>query len=133
MALDAIDGKVVVIRFDGETFVGQRVAGANLSTDELDTTTKGSDLWKESIGGERSGTITLEGITPLDGATASTFSKIFTYWKNGDIAQVEYVSINTNTIIRAQGFITSITFNANKNEPQAYQVEFQLTGEIFYN
>lgn len=130
MALDPIDGKAVLIDFGTDTFVGQRTASFELSTDEIDTTTKGSNLWKESFGGERAGTMTVEGITPLNGDPASTFAKIFNAWKNGTVATVKYYVEGNG--VSAFGFITQITFSANKNEPQGYSITFQLTGDVTY-
>jgi TP901-1 family phage major tail protein len=130
MALDLIDGKAVLIEFGTDTFVGQRTASFELSTDEIDTTTKDSNLWKESFGGERSGTMTVEGITPLNGDPASTFAKIFDAWKNGIVATVKYYSEGNG--VSAFGFISQITFSANKNEAQGYSITFQLTGDGTY-
>jgi len=131
MALDPIDGKAVLIQFGGDVFTGQRTASVELSTDEIDTTSKTSNLWKESFGGERSGTMTVEGITPLNGDPASTFAKIFNAWKNGEIGTVRY--FDDTEEVQADAFITQITFSANKNESQGYSITFQLTGDVSYS
>jgi|SRR6056297_1731565 len=126
-----IKGDLVLVEAGGNTYTFQTDASADLSADMIDKTTKDSNAYKEFTRGERTGTLTVNGLydnSTGNGTTDSALqdlidgTEIAIKW--GQFSQVgeQYLSCTA--------LISSVNVTGPKNEMASYTLNLQLTGSF---
>ncbi|MEM4554862.1 MAG: phage tail tube protein [Candidatus Anstonellaceae archaeon] len=122
------DGRIILVKHGSNTFVGQIAGSVTLSRDAIEKTTKSSGRWKEFFPGEAGGSISVNGLVAI--SDTGNFTTLFNSWETSNVVTVVFEDPSLNDRIEAQGYVTSLQLNANKNEAQSYNLTIRLTGEI---
>lgn len=103
----------------------------SMTTEEIDTTTKDSDGWKEIILGLRSWSITGEGLTEFSATYG--FDDLVTIWKNKTLITVSFKTDNVDDkVFSGSAYITELTEDAPMNDATTYSFTMQGTGVLTY-
>ena len=123
----------------GETTTWEVVAesksdGWETSTDQIDTTSKGSGRFKTGLPGDISWTMNSEGFAIDDAGEASkaSFNKLAALHKAGTSFPIKLENINdSDDLIRGEAYITALSKSTARNEGVGFSATFQGTGEYF--
>ena len=126
-----VNGDVILVESDSNTYVGTTSTSLEVAADMIDKTTKDSNAYKEFTRGERSLTISIEGLHNVDETTHSgevayddLVAGTEVTYKWGQFAQVG------DRYITGSALVESVTIDAPKNEMTTYSVTLRSTGSF---
>ena len=116
------------------SFVGETSSSFSISKDMIEKTSKLSknasgETYKEFIGGEFGFTFSVSGI--YDPTMTINFSQMLSYLKKGTSLKFIFGGEEQGTkVYQGNGLISSLSFNASKNETPTLDAEIQGTGDL---
>jgi len=116
------------------SFLGETSSSLSVNKDMIETTSKLSkdssgNPFKEFIGGEMGYTFSVSGI--YDPTLSVNFSQMLGYLKQGTSLKFIFGGEETgDKIYSGNALISSLSFNASKNETPTLDAELQGTGEL---
>ena len=122
-----LDGKDIVLKFEGVTLVGRTTGSINFTADMLDATTADSAGWKEFLAGEKNATLSIGGLYDPDAAEGATdaidylFAGTQLTWYYGETSL-------GGTYYTGEALISSVSIQGDKNTVASYSIEIQNTG-----
>jgi len=126
-----VNGDVILVESDSNTYVGTTSTSLEVAADMIDKTTKDSNAYKEFTRGERSLTISIEGLHDVDENEQSgevayddLVAGTEVTYKWGQFAQVG------DRYITGSALVESVTIDAPKNEMTTYSVTLRSTGSF---
>lgn len=126
-----IKGDLVLVEAGGNTYTFQTDASADLSADMIDKTTKDSNAYKEFTRGERTATMTVNGL--YDNATGSgTTTSAVTDLLAGNEVAIKWGQFSQvgEQYLSATAIISSVNLTGPKNEMASYTINLQVTGSF---
>lgn len=124
--MEVIKGLDVLIKINNTVVGGQKEASLEMSAETIDTTTKTSGGWKQSIAGIRSWTSSCGGIYFLsDNGLEATEDKFM----KGETVDLEF-SKNGALKFSGKAIITSMSYEAGQDDVVAYTISFDGAGVL---
>jgi predicted secreted protein len=111
-----------------------RAAGADLSIDMIEITTKDSSGFKEYVAGEKGGTFQFEGLLEYDTSVATqglSFDDMVTDALAGTAFTIRWSSQSTgDEYLESSVLVSSVSASAPQNESATFSCTMQMTGTI---
>lgn len=116
-----------------KTIVCLKSNGVELSVSSIDTTSKCTDGWADSIPGDGSWTMSGEGFAVGSTLTDEQVSEgaLFTLAKNKQSFYIKTADVAASTIRRGIAYISSFSESFNNNEGYSFSATFTGRGEIY--
>lgn len=126
-----INGNELLLYVNGSAVACCLNHSLQMSTEEIDVTTKDSDGWKEIILGLRSWIITGEGLTEFSATYG--FNDLVTVWKNKTMVTIQFKTDNTDDkVFSGSAYITELSEDAAMNDATSFSFTMQGTGVLSY-
>ena len=140
------NGTSLVVLIDSEVIAFATSCSLSIAVDAPDASTKQSLGWADEIGGQKSWSLTTDGLaTVVPGAVASYISTTelsnlaiartavtvkFTTINNGTSPTPGVAPVPGDTIYSGSAFIESVDMTADMENPVTYSVSFKGTGPL---
>ena len=126
-----VNGDVILVESDSNTYVGTTSTSVEIAADMIDKTTKDSNAYKEFTRGERSLTISVEGLHNVDETTQSG-EVAFDDLVAGTEVTYKWGQFATagDRYITGSALVESVSIDAPKNEMTTYSVTLRSTGSF---
>ena len=126
-----VNGDVILVESDSNTYVGTTSTSVEIAADMIDKTTKDSSAYKEFTRGERSLTISIEGLHNVDEATQSG-EVAFDDLVAGTEVTYKWGQFATagDRYITGSALVESVSIDAPKNEMTTFSVTLRSTGSF---
>ena len=126
-----INGNELLLYVNGSAIACCLNHSLQMSTEEIDVTTKDSDGWKEIILGLRSWTISGEGLTEFSATYG--FDDLVTVWKNKTLVTINFKTSNADdAVFSGSAYITELAEDAGMNAATSFTFTLQGTGVLSY-
>ena len=123
------NGLVYIVTAEGFKYAGQTSASADLVADMIEVTTKDSTgAYKEFIYGEKTGTISVEGLN--DWADSDSVSRPLGQWINNTQVTVLFGYESGGKQLSCEALISNVSITGAKNEAAGYSATLQITGAV---
>ena len=123
------DGRVIRLEINSNFLKGVTTSALSLTADMIDVTNYESNMSKEYLSGEQTGTITATFTFDPD-ASSANFSDLFDAWKAGTELPFSYGDSTRAYDLKGDCLVSSINWNGPKNEVSTCDATLQITGEI---
>lgn len=129
---NAFNGDSLYVEVDGSTVAFAQSHTLSVSVDLPDATNKDSSRWEEHIRGNRSWTVTAEGLT--DFATSFGVNGMFDEINTGDGVTLEFTTnVSGDSNWTGTANVESMDIDSPQGAPVTYSVTFKGTGALTRN
>ena len=126
-----VNGDVIFVESDSNTYVGTTGTSIDIAADMIEKTTKDSGAFKEFTRGERSLTISIEGLHNIDETTQSGEAAYDDLVAGTEVTyKWGQFATTGDRYITGSALVESVTLDGPKNEMATYSVTLRSTGSF---
>jgi predicted secreted protein len=124
-------GSEIAIKWNDKLLLGKLSAGFEGSTDSVDVTNDTSAGWKESLPGDKGGSVSFSAVYDPEATTGQGCDDLEADWIAGTVRTLAYGGTTTgDKIITASAYITKFSRSGSHGDKATCDVTFQITGPI---
>jgi len=132
--MNATDVLVSISTDAGSTYtvIGKATsAGLSVSMDTRDTSTKDSSGWRELLEGQKSWSLSCDGLVCYNISGKETASDLFGYLSNRTLVTIKFGSATTDEkVYTGTAYVTSISQDAGVEENVSWSCSFEGSGTL---
>lgn len=124
-------GNEMAIKWATKLLLGKLSAGFEGSTDSVDVTNDSSAGWKESLPGDKGGSVSFSAVYDPAAAVGQGCDDLEADWIAGTIRTLAYGgTVAGDKILSASAYISKFSKSGSHGDKAACDVTFQITGAI---
>ena len=124
-------GDEIAIKWNGKLLLGKLSAGFEGSTDSVDVTNDSSAGWKESLPGDKGGSVSFSAVYDPTAAVGQGCDDLEADWIAGTIRTIIYGGTTAGDKIKtASAYISKYSGSGKYGDKVTSDVTFQITGAI---
>ena len=134
------NGTSLVVLVEGQVLGHSTSCSLSLSIDAPDASTKQSGGWADEIGGQRSWSVTTDGLSTVEPGALATYvstDELMILAAARTAVTVMFTTVSSGSTVNSgdvywsgQAFIESVDITADMENPATYSVSFKGTGAL---